>query len=60
MKTDGIKIEQRSIAIGEDSRTNYLIIVETFNDIPLNTYIVNFHDFLFYDPQMKYYVINQN
>jgi hypothetical protein len=60
MKTDSIKIEQRTIAIGDDSRTNYLIIVETCNDIPMNTYIVSLHDFLFYNPKMKYYVINQN
>ncbi len=60
MKKDNIKIEQRSIAFGDDSRTNFLIIVETLNDQPLNTYIVSLHDYLFYNPQMKYYVVNQN
>jgi hypothetical protein len=60
MKNANIKIEQRSIAIGEDSRTNYLIIIETNNDIPVNTYIVCLHNFLFYNPEMKYYVVNQN
>jgi len=60
MKDATIKFEQRPIAIGEDSRTNYLIIIETCNDKPLNIYIVCLHNFLFYNPEMKYYVVNQN
>ena len=60
MKTEDIKIEQRPLTIGCDNRTNYMIIIETVNDEPLHTYIVCLHDFLFYNPQMKYYVVNQN
>jgi hypothetical protein len=60
MKTEDIKIEQLPFAIGDDSRTNYFIIIETKNDQPINTYVVCLYNFLFYDEHMPYYVINQN
>jgi hypothetical protein len=60
MKKENIKIEQQSISLGCDNRTNYIIVIETINDEPINTYIVNLHDFLFYDEKMQYYVVNQN
>lgn len=60
MKEGSIKFEQRPLTIGCDSRTNYLIIVETINDEPQNTYLVCLYNFLFYDETMPYYVINQN
>jgi hypothetical protein len=60
MKEENIKLEQQSIAFGDDYRTNYLIIVETKNGEPINTYLVCLHNFLFYHETMPYYVINQN
>lgn len=60
MKKGDIKIEQQSLSLGCDNRTNYMIIVETINDLPMNTYIVCLHDYLFYDEKMPFYVINQN
>jgi hypothetical protein len=61
MKKGNIKIEQQSFFLGGcDNRTNYMIIVETINDVPQNTYIVNLHNFLFYNEKMLFYVINQN
>ena len=61
MNKGDIKIEQQSLSLGGcDNRTNYIIIIETLNDAPQNTYIVNLHDFLFYHEKMPFYVINQN
>ena len=60
MKSINIKIEQQTITLGDENRTNYLIIVETLNDQPLNTYLVCMHNFLFFDETMIYYVINNN
>jgi len=37
-----------------------MIVVETVNDVPINTYIVCLNNYLFYDEKMQYYVINQN
>ena len=55
-----LKIEQQAIALGNDSRTNFLILIETINDVPINTYIVRLHDFQFYNEKMLFYVINKN
>jgi len=60
MKKGNIKIEQQSIAFGNDCRTNYIIVIETLNDVPQNTYIVNLDNFQFYDETMPFYVINKN
>lgn len=60
MKQDDIKFEQLAVAFGSENRTNHLIIIETINDEPVNTFIVCLHNFLFWDEKMKYYVINQN
>ena len=60
MKNKNIKFEQLSLSVGCDNRTNYMIIVETINDVPINTYIVCLNNYLFYDEKMQYYVINQN
>lgn len=60
MKNDTIRFEQRPITFGCDNRTNYMVIVETINDEPQNTYLVCLHNFLFWDEKMKYYVINKN
>jgi hypothetical protein len=60
MKNDNIKFEQLPIAIGEDERTNYLVVVEVQNGHPRNTFLVSLHNFLFWDEKMKHYVINAN
>ena len=60
MNNKNIKFEQLPLSTGCDNRTNYMIIVETLNDEPINTYIVCLNNYLFYDEKMKYYVINQN
>ena len=60
MKNKNIKFEQLPLAVGVDNRTNYFVIVETINEVPVNTYIVCMHNYLFYDEKMRYYVVNQN
>ena len=60
MNKSTIKFEQIAIAFGTENRTNHLIIVETLNDEPINTYIVCLNNFLFWDEKMKYYVVNPN
>jgi hypothetical protein len=60
MKKSNIKIEQQPISLGEENSKNYLIIVETLNGEPLNTYLVLMDNFQFYDETMPFYVINRN
>ena len=61
MKNKTIKFKQQSLSLGGcDNRTNYMIIVETINDQPMNTYIVCLHNYVFYDEKMQHYVINKN
>ena len=60
MKNKNIKFEQLPLAVGVDNRTNYFVIVETINEVPVNTYIVCLNNYLFYDEKMRYYVVNQN
>jgi hypothetical protein len=61
MKKEIIKFEQLPIALGgDDNRTNFLVVIETQNGKPINTYLVNLYNFLFWDEKMPYYVINQN
>jgi hypothetical protein len=61
MKNANIKFEQHSIALGgDDCRTNHLVVIEIQNGKPINTYLVNLYNFLFWDEKMLYYVINQN
>lgn len=60
MKNEKIKFEQLPVAIGEDERTNYLVVIEIHNGHPISTFLVSLHNFLFWDEDMKFYVINQN
>ena len=55
-----IEILQQHINVGSDDNTNYLVIVETVDNIPQRSYVVCMHNFIFYHETMPFYVINQN
>jgi hypothetical protein len=62
MNNGKIKILQQQISINFDYEylKNYLIIIETIDFIPQRTYLVYMHDFIYYDENMPFYVINRN
>jgi hypothetical protein len=64
MNKKDFKIVQKHISLChddyEDSR-NYLILIETINDVPQLTYMVDMHGFMYYDMTMPpFYVNNKN
>lgn len=62
MNNGKIKILQKQISInfGFEYLKNYMIIIETIDFIPQRTYLVDMHDFIYYDENMPFYVINRN
>lgn len=57
-----IQIIQKHLCINYDYEysVNYLIIIEMVDYVPQRVYLVNMHNFSYYNENMRYYVINQN
>jgi len=55
------RIMQLSICLDHETMANYLVLIETTDNLPQGTYIVKLPDsFNFYNEKTPYYVINQN
>ena len=56
-----IIIHQQYLSIGVDGATRLLVLIETNGSMRVKTYAVELpKDFIFYDDNYKYYVINSN
>jgi hypothetical protein len=64
MKNNNFKIMHQhfSICKGDEDQSfsNYFIIFEIIDSVPQQPYIVDMHNYIFYDENMPYYVINKN
>ncbi len=61
MKKGNFKIVQKHISLDTESMSNYIIIIELSNDIPLHTYLVPLPIwFVYYDPILKNLPVCQN
>lgn len=56
-----ITIHQKSICLDSDKMANYLVLVETVDNIPVATYLVKIPEsYTFHNPSYFYYNVNQN
>jgi hypothetical protein len=54
-------IHQFHVCLDHETMTNYLVLVEFENNIPIASYIVMIpHSFNYYDQDYQYYTINNN
>lgn len=55
------KIMQVSICLDHDTMANYMVLIETADNLPKATYIVKLpSSFNFYNEKTPFYVINRN
>jgi len=60
-KKKKIVIHQKSICLDSKKMENYLVLIETVDNIPVATYLVKIPEsYSFYNTSYSYYNVNQN